>query len=354
MVQSIGSAEEPLMRYRHQVPYQVKRDALRSHYGVSSALSRTATVRLGALDWHRSHGENVSRTCRHFGISRPTFYRWQRRYDPHRLESLENRSHRPARLRRRSWGQREVEAVVTVRNRYPCWGKAKLAHVLGRDEGVRLSVSMVGRILAYARHRDLLHAPVCAQRTRRRQTLRPYAVRKPKEYAPRQPGDLVQVDTMDVRPSASAATLKHLSLIDVVSRYAALEIRSQATARTSAENLGRMLARLPFPVRAIQVDGGSEFMADFEDLCQTKGIPLYVLPPRSPKLNGHVERSQRTHATEFYDVTTAQPTVAGYAPALAAWEQTYNTVRPHQSLAYLTPHEFLQQHKEVDSSCTHV
>jgi len=351
MDQSIWYAEDPLMRSCHQVTRQAKRDALRIHHGVSQPLSSTATARLWALDWHRRQGENVSRTCRHFGISRPTFYRWQRRYKPHRLETLENRSHRPIQVRHRTWGQREVEVVVQLRNQYPCWGKAKLAHVLVRDQDVRLSVSMVGRILSYARRRKLLQAPVRAQRTRRRQGVRPYAVRKPRAYQPSVPGDLVQVDTMDVRPSSSAATLTHLSLIDVVSRYAALEIRGQTTARTSAENLTRMLARLPFPIRAIQVDGGSEFMAEFEELCQVKEIPLYVLPPRSPKLNGHVERSQRTHATEFYDVTTADPSVVGYAPALADYECIYNIVRPHQALGYRTPAQFLQ---EVASSCTQV
>ena len=43
------------------------------------------------------------------------------------------------------------------------------------------------------------------------------------------------------------------------------------------------------------MDGGSEFMAGFERACQEAGIRLFVLPPHSPKLNGHVERANRTH-----------------------------------------------------------
>jgi len=50
--------------------------------------------------------------------------------------------------------------------------------------------------------------------------------------------------------------------------------------------------------REIRRDGGSEFMAQFETACQQRGIQLFVLPPRSPKLNGHVERAQRTHREE--------------------------------------------------------
>ncbi len=50
--------------------------------------------------------------------------------------------------------------------------------------------------------------------------------------------------------------------------------------------------------RALQVGGGSEFAAEFEFACQQRSLPLFVLPPRSPKLNGHVERAQRTHTEE--------------------------------------------------------
>ncbi len=58
---------------------------------------------------------------------------------------------------------------------------------------------------------------------------------------------------------------------------------------------------MPFKIKAIQVDGGSEFMAQFEEACQQRRIRLFVLPPRSPKLNGSVERAQRTHTEEFYE-----------------------------------------------------
>jgi transposase InsO family protein len=98
---------------------------------------------------------------------------------------------------------------------------------------------------------------------------------------------------------------------------------------------------MPFGIRAISIDNGSEFMADFETACQTRGIALFVLPPRSPKLHGAVERANRTHTEEFYEVTTAEPDLAAFQVELLAWERVYNTIRPHQSLGYLTPAEYL-------------
>ncbi len=96
----------------------------------------------------------------------------------------------------------------------------------------------------------------------------------------------------------------------------------------------------------------SEFAAEFEEACQQKGLPLFVLPPKSPKLNAHVERSNRTHNEEFYEVRAESDQVPVLNRQLMRWEKTYNCVRPHQSLAYLTPHEFITLWKRNQQKAT--
>jgi len=44
-------------------------------------LSKAARGRLQWMLFYYFNGRNVARTCRHFGISRQTFYRWKRRFD---------------------------------------------------------------------------------------------------------------------------------------------------------------------------------------------------------------------------------------------------------------------------------
>jgi len=301
-------------------------------------LSPEAKQRLKWIDWHLSHGQNVSLTARHFGISRQTFYRWWKRYTPGDLSTLEDLPSRPKRRQRPTWTTAQVLAVKRLREQFPRWGKLKLAVLLYR-EGIALSVSMVGRILRYLkRSSQLKEPPLNRTPTQRRRWLRSYAVRKPAEYVPLGPGDLVQVDTLDLRLNGDV--LKQFTAIDVVSRCAVVTIASSATASLAVRILDA-LAHLPFTVRAIQVDGGSEFMAAFEEACRLRGIRLFVLPPHSPKLNGRVERLNRTCREECYDLTLEDFTVAGLSKAARRWEHTYNHTRPHQALGMLTPAQYL-------------
>jgi len=308
-------------------------------------LSKPARQRLKWFDYYNSHGHNARLTCRYFGISPQTFYRWRHRYDPSNLRALENRSCRPKHLRQPTASIELIQAVERLREQYPRWGKDKLVVLLHR-EGHQCSTSMVGRILRRLKERGVLQEPLPNHiSARKRLRARPYAVRKPKDYQIAQPGDLVQVDTLDIRP-LRGMVLKHFTARDVVSRWDVIEVHSRATAITAAHFLDTLKHRMPFPIRAIQVDGGSEFESVFEEECQRRNIRLFVLPPRSPKLNGCVERAHRTHTEEFYEVTQSSFNIAELRGELLRWEHTYDTIRPHQALGYSTPLQFLERWKE--------
>ena len=308
-------------------------------------LSPGARDRLRALSLWGESGD-VGLAMRTFGVSRATLYRWRKRFDPKDLSTLEERSRRPRRVRRPTWSPELVEAVVRLRSRYPRWGKVKLA-VLLRHEGTLTSPSTVGRILAHLKRRGRLVEPkVHTVSATRGRPVRPYARRKPKGYVPSEPGELVQVDTLDLRP-LPGVVLKQFTARDVVCRWDVMEVFSSASAICARRFLDTLEARAPFPIGAIQVDGGAEFRAEFEAECARRGILLFELPPRSPKLNGAVERAQRTHTEEFYQVHELPWTVAPLNARLREWEYVYNHVRPHQALGYLTPAQALAKLKKT-------
>jgi len=308
-------------------------------------LSREGAKRLKWFDYYEAHGHNGRLTCRYFGISPQTFYRWKRRYDPRHLESLEDGSHVAKHLRQPTASAELIEAVRSIREQYPRWGKDKLSGLLS-EQGYQISSSMVGRIIRRLKERGVLREPIPNYVSAgKRHKVRPYAQRKPKDYRAIDTGDIVELDTLDIRP-LPGVEFKHFTAHDVVSRWNVIGVYKRATALHAAEFLDVLGQRMPFPVKAIQVDGGSEFQAIFESECQKRGIKLFVLPPRSPKLNGGVERAHRTHTEEFYEITDSSFEIAELKKELVEWEHTYNTVRPHQALGYLTPAKFLERHKK--------
>ena len=309
-------------------------------------LSQKEFDRLRALTIY-GETKDAKLVCQTFGISRATLYRWLGRFDPKDLSSLKEQSRRPKRVRKPLWSRKLIWAVKELREEYPRWGKDKLV-VLLRDQGDEASTSTVGRILDHLKQRGELKEPKRRAISAKRKSRRPYGVRKPRDYRVERPGDLVEVDTLDVRPFPWVA-LKQFTGRDVISKWDVIETRHRATATTAKEFIETLEQRMPFKVKALQVDGGSEFYSDFEEECQRRKIRLFVLPPKSPKLNGCVERAHRTHTEEFYEVYEVPWNVTELNPELRRWENTYNCVRPHQALNYKTPLQFLKDNGIVSA-----
>jgi transposase InsO family protein len=202
--------------------------------------------------------------------------------------------------------------------------------------------------LRHLKQRGELSEPKRGRISAKRKSRRPYGVRKPRDYNAERPGDLVQVDTLDVRPFGWV-TVKQFTGRDVISKWDVIQARHRATATTAKEFIETLEQRMPFKVKALQVDGGSEFYSDFEEECERRKIRLFVLPPKSPKLNGCVERAHRTHTEEFYEVYEVPWNVTELNPELRRWENIYNCIRPHQALNYKTPLQFLKDNGIVSS-----
>jgi len=98
-------------------------------------------------------------------------------------------------------------------------------------------------------------------------------------------------------------TLKQFTARDVVSRWDVLEARRRATANTAKEFIETLERRMPFKVKAIQLDGGSEFYSVVEEECQRRSMHLFDFPPKSAKLSGAVERTHRTHTEDFFEIS---------------------------------------------------
>ena len=304
-----------------------------------------AAYRRDILDrWHLARREGVSagKAAEVVGIPRSTLFNWDRL---RRQGRLEPRSRRPWRLRRTAWSAELVKAVIEARREQPMWGKAKIAVVVRSElpEGKAASESTVGRILTHLMRQGTVK-PVPALRRkapRAARSQRAWAQRRPTGLKPKKPGEIVQVDTLTVTPKGGRPPVKQFVAADPVSKWTCAKAYRRATARNAKDFLDKLIREMPFAVEAVQVDGGSEFKAEFERECQERTIPLWVLPPRSPKLNGHVERTIGTWRYEFYGCWDIPDDLVKVNRLVDAFADEFNRVRPHRSLGCLAPEEAL-------------
>jgi hypothetical protein len=291
--------------------------------------------------WQKLKAEGVrDETCQDVvGISRAQYYRYK-----NRLEELEKGilppSKKPKSLRKPEWGESEMQLVLKLRRENPTYGKAKITVILKRDHGSHWSESTIGRILKHLMNKGLVQKSASASHKTKKRSFKGHAQKWKYKMKSLSPGQMVQIDHMTV--SKNNISAKHFQAWDPKSRYIHAALYSNAKSRSAKKFLEDFIQKAPFTITSIQVDGGSEFMKDFEQACAKMNIDLFVLPPRRPQYNGGVERGNRIFREEFYDrkdifAESLDELRLDLHKALLK----YNSYRPHFNLNGLTPLQYL-------------
>lgn len=294
--------------------------------------------------WEKLKEEGVSDSlCQStLHISRATYYRHKKILL--RLEKgIFPPTKRPKKIRKPLWGESEKQKILSLRRAHPTYGKAKISVILKRDHGLLLSESTVGRILKLLQAKGLVIKSASAPRGRKRRNFarthsKPWAY---KDYKTMEVGERVQIDHMTV--TKNNLSFKHFQAWDRKSKIIYANIYSNAKSATAKKFLLELIEAVPFKILSIQVDGGSEFMADFEQACADLKIPLMVLPPAKPTYNGGVERGNRIFREELYaNPRLLDDSIQALRFQLKKALTIYNTFRPHFALKGLTPMQYIQ------------
>lgn len=300
--------------------------------------SAEAKRRLVVVNWYLEHDRRLRLTARHFGYSPDTVRRWVDGYERHGPRGLENGSRRPQNVRQPLTPPHVVQRILELREENPAWGREKL-HRLLLQEGIDISPKGIDRVIGRLKARGVLREPL---RKRKHARLRIQRPRRPKDLPVDYPGALVQMDTKYVQ-LPSGKTVFQFGAIDFFTRKRVVALAPKLTSRAGAIFLRRALDQFPFPVHAIQSDGGSEFLGEFADIVAKLPLRHFFNRPNYPQGNGRIERSFRTDDDEFYHVYDLPADRAGLEDALLAWNRRYESHRPHQALGYLTPDQFYQR-----------
>jgi transposase InsO family protein len=292
--------------------------------------------------WEQLKSEGVSDKASQAacGISKSTYYRYKAHLENLSLGILPP-SKKPKKVNKPRWGEAELQLVLSIRREDSSYGKEKITIILKRDHGFTMSESTVGRILTHLKKRGLITRSASALRTKRKRNFKGHA--KPwtfKDYKTMVMGERVQIDHMTV--TKNGICFKHFQAWDRLSKYIDAAVYSDATSSSAKRFLLDFVKKAPYKILSIQVDGGSEFMADFEVACAELNIPLIVLPPKKPTYNGGVERGNRTFREEFYNRSNLlADSVGSMRFELKKAVEKYNTYRPHRGLKGLTPMQYI-------------
>jgi transposase InsO family protein len=298
------------------------------------SLSKQGKQRLKWIDFYEAHNQNARLTCRHFGIHHKTFYRYYNRFKLQGMSGLESKSNRPHQLRTPTTPQQVIDAVKTLRKTNPEYSKYKLEVILKRDYGYSLSASTIGRIISKY---DLFCVPPVKQKGHpgRRQSIT--KLRKPKNFKPISPGDLIEVDVKHL-PHINGRRYGFVA-IDVITKQATVHVSSTISSAQGALAWKKAIYKLGLP-KAVLTDNGSENMGAFAELLQNQPTDHYWARPYTPKDKPHVERFIGTLEKECLQWGGVTVDLNDQQQVIDSWLQKYHSYRPHQSLGYLTPDEY--------------
>src|SRR5262245_6600833 len=293
--------------------------------------TRLLTWRLRVLRRAGADG-NVARVCRHFGISRKAFYKWKKRYEADGDAGLCDRPRTPHRSPRAT--PREVVSKIVYLRQHYHFGPRKIADYLKRFHQLAVAGSSVHRIL-------------CRQGMGRwpaNQKHRPHGTRW-QRYEKPQPGHRLQMDVKFLeRIPGTRKRLYQFTAIDDCTRIRVLKVYDACNQATAIRFVDEVRRRLPFRIYVVQTDNGAEFQSQFHWHLEGLDIRHVYIRPRTPHLNGKVERSHRVDDQEFYqllDQDGITDDIHLFNEKLREWEDYYNYHRPHAALDGQTPYERL-------------
>lgn len=302
-------------------------------------ISEKAKQKLKVIDWLRAHKGNVSLTARHFGLTRKTVKKWRNSFNKFGIAGLNDKSHRPKKLRTMVTSWLIINEIVKLRKQYPAWSKYKIKRILKRDKEIIVSASTVGRVL---KKKGLIDKKI--SRKRRKAAKHPRK-RFPKGFKIHCEGDMVQMDTKQVN-LIGGRKIYQFTAVDVLTKRRVLKYYPSLASANGAAFLKYCIARFPFVIKNVQTDNGPEFLKNFEKLCVQLNLPHYFIETRTPKQNTYVENSHGSDETEFYQQGNEYfSTIEAAQEKLDEWEHTWNYIRPHEALNYLTPDEYSNKYK---------
>ena len=313
---------------------------------LSFSKSQTAENRLRIIEFHKRYGTKA--TVDAFEVSKPTVYRWKKTFKDSkgRLESLIPDSRSPQRKRTMNTHFKIIEFIKSLREQYGHLGKKKIKPLLDEyclSENIKsISESTIGKVIKrhnlYSKSRRIYHNPTHAHSKARLS----YKTRVKKSPKPTVSG-YIEIDS--IVKFIHGIKLYIINAVDVKLKFQFSYGYTRLNSQNSLDFIKKLELVYPIQngVKIIQTDNGLEFMGDFDNYLKRKNINHLFIYPRCPKINGFVERANRTLQEEFINghEEYALDGITEFNSRLMDYLVWYNTKRVHKSLNNVSPINYL-------------
>lgn len=300
--------------------------------------NNVAKFRLKVLDHYYGFGWKAAVSA--YDVKKSTLFDWKDRFEKSgkKLISLVPTSTRPKTTRLMVVDPRLAELIRSMRETYGPVSKYKLKPFL--DEYAKtLGITSYGREkigkIIKRNHYFFETRPKVKRRAR------PLVSRLKKAPRQTEPG-YIEMDSITLY--INSRKYYFITTIDVVTKFARVTLTTSLSSRSAKQALVDFMTQCPYLVREVQTDNGHEFLGEFDDYLQNQNIPHQFIYFHSPRINGVVERFNRTIQDEFinrndelwYDLELFDQKLSGYL-------EWYNTRRPHHSLDLKSPVTYMQK-----------
>jgi hypothetical protein len=306
-------------------------------------ITKKALHKARVLAFWEKHGLQATREA--FDVKRSTLFLWKKQQKEGKgmIEALNERSKTPHNKRKRNWPMEITFEIKRMRNLHPNIGKDKIQILLRpfcEKKNLSLpSVSTIGRII-----KDCGGMRIFPQKVRHNGKIVPLkrkkVLRKPKDFKAEYAGHLVALDTIERFVHGCRRYV--ITFEDIHTRFAFAWGTTSHASLAAKEFFAYCQMVFPYQFVYVLTDNGSEFMKHFDQELRRLHLIHYHTYPRTPKMNAHCERFNRTIQEEFIDFhaySLLDP--SSFNQKLIPWLMWYNTERPHWGLGLKSPMQFM-------------
>lgn len=310
------------------------------------SLSAKAQLKLEWIIFYHTVGKrNAIQTAKHFGINPKTLHKWKGRFDEKDLTTLEEESRAPENTRQKELSFVQEKRITELRTKHLRWGKMKLQRRYFKIYHEYISSWKIQRVIEDKKL--YFDKTQIAKGKRRRRQAQKHPKRRITEFKRKNvQNHLWHVDTV-VFTLTEGGYRYLITAIDELTKLAYARLYTTHSSKQAADFLKRLTYLTEGGIMNLHHDNGSEFEKDFKQACKQLKLPQWYSRPHTPKDNPVLERFNRTIQEEFVEmIDIGLEDVPLFNDKLLDWLIEYNNVRPHETLDYLTPLEYIDLHPQ--------